>query len=123
MLTTISIKRTAGRARQELEKKRVDREFLKEIYRRYADVPDVELFVQRAEEMFPNLNCGLASVYLQHRLGEGEVVQGKYDQHDHTFLLLADGTTVDITADQYGGPKVYCGPLRQPWSLKEAAVS
>jgi len=52
-------------------------------------------------------------------VAEGEIVQGKYQNENHTFLMLEDNQIVDITADQYGGPKVYVGDLKLPWSLEE----
>ena len=68
--------------------------------------------------MFPNLNCGLATVYLRKLFSDGRIVNGKYKDNNHTFLLLEDSVVVDITSDQYGGPKVYVGPLQSPWSLE-----
>ena len=68
--------------------------------------------------MFPNLNCGLATVYLRKLFSDGKIVNGKYQNKNHTFLLLEDSVVVDITSDQYGGPKVYVGLLQSPWSLE-----
>ncbi len=106
------------RIRNDFEAGTIDQELLLELYRDYADVGDTVRFVKKAKDIFPNGNCGLASLYLKEKLG-GEVVQGKYAKHNHTFLLIND-TVIDITADQFGGPKVYVGPLQSPWSFRES---
>ncbi len=100
--------------RQEFEQRVVDKALLVELYRDYAQVPDTEDFVKRAVMLFPRLNCGLASLYMQHRFGTGVITQGKYGNERHTFLMLGD-LVADLTADQYGGPPVYLGPLQAPW--------
>ncbi len=105
----------AQKIRSDFEAGVIDQELLVELYKGYKDVGDTVQFVTKAREIFPNGNCGLASLYLKEKLG-GEVVQGKYGKHNHTFLFV-DGTVIDITADQFGGPKVYIGPLQFPWEL------
>jgi hypothetical protein len=93
----------------------MDRDLLVDLYHAYNPaVSDAERYVEVALEMFPLGNCGLATVLLQHYLG-GEIVNGSYDGRAHTFLLLY-GLVVDITADQFGGPEVYVGPLQAPWA-------
>ena len=114
-MTTLAIQKTIYHSRKEFEMGTVNQELLLGLYREYADVGDTLKFINKAKEIFPNGNCGLASLYLKEKLG-GEVVRGKYGEHDHTFLLV-DGTVIDITADQFGGPKIYIGPLQFPWSL------
>lgn len=104
-------------ARKEFEAGLIDQELLADLYAGYADVGNTPRFVTQARKLFPDGNCGLATLYLQKKLG-GKIVQGTYMKHNHTFLLV-DDSVVDITADQYGGPKVYIGPLRSPWSTKE----
>lgn len=118
MITATRLQAATETVRERFEATNLDGEFLAKLYGAYADVGDVKRFVDQALKMFPRLSCGIASVYLQHELGEGTIIQGKYGSHDHTFLRLDDGTIVDITADQYGGPKTYVGELRPPWSLK-----
>lgn len=86
------------------------------LYQDYNPIEDINLFIDRARVFFPRLNCGIASLVLRDALG-GKIVNGKYSRHNHTFLLLDDNTLVDITSDQYGGPKVYAGELKEPWSL------
>lgn len=116
MIITAGIKEIAEDIRQEFEFCRVDNGLLAKLYIKYSNVPDIEDFLKQARESFPKLNCGLATVYLRHRLGEGEIVNGKYGKENHSFLLLNGKTVIDITADQYGGPRVYCGPLKPPWA-------
>ncbi len=115
IMATVAIEKTIYQSRREFEMGTVNQELLLGLYRDYADVGDTLKFINKAKEIFPNGNCGLASLYLKENLG-GEVVQGKYGEHNHTFLLV-DETVIDITADQFGGPKVYVGPLRLPWSF------
>lgn len=117
MTTTINLQVAAAVAREKLEAGDLDRELLAKLYRKYADVGETRRFVARALTMFPRLSCGLASVYLRHCLGEGTIVRGRYGSHNHTFMLL-NNMIVDITADQYGGPRIYIGTIQPPWSLK-----
>jgi hypothetical protein len=109
--------KTVLEARRQFETGSINQGLLVELYRNYTNVGDTARFVSKAKDIFPNGNCGLASLYLRKKLG-GEIIQGKYGEYDHTFLV-ADKTVIDITADQFGGPEVYVGPLQPPWSLKE----
>jgi hypothetical protein len=112
-----NLKKIAMDARKMFESGLADKKELTELYLEYnKNVEDVDLFIKRAKDLFPELNCGLASVYLQKTLGGGEIINGKYKNKKHTFLLLGN-KILDITADQYGGPKTYIGPLKKPWSL------
>ena len=106
-----------SKVRKDFEQKRVPKSVLIELYSKYTPEVDATRFVEEAEKIFPKLSCGLTSVYLKHILGEGEVVQGTYEKHKHTFLKVSHGLIVDITADQYGGPRVYVGRIQEPWSL------
>lgn len=90
---------------------------LMDLYCQYSPIQDLCVFFSRAKHLFPRLNCGISSVYLKHRLGIGEIIRGAYQGQGHTFLLLDGKTVVDITADQFGGPPVYVGPLCFPWDL------
>ena len=105
----------AGKIRREFEERMIPRDVLVSLYSAYNPKVDVDLFVDEAEKIFPKLNCGLTSVYLQSILG-GEIMRGKFENNNHTFLLLHD-FVVDITADQYGGEKVHVGSLKYPWSM------
>jgi hypothetical protein len=108
----------AAAARSALESGSVSREVLSRLYTGYNPDVAIDSFLDKAAELFPSLNCGLASVYLQHVLDQGSVVRGRYGSQLHTFLVI-DDTVVDITADQYGGPRVYVGPLRAPWAVRK----
>lgn len=87
-------------------------------YSAYAPDIDVDLFLSRARALFPALNCGLCSTYLGAVLGCGTVRRGKYDAEDHTVLAVGS-LIVDITADQFGGPRVYVGPPQFPWRFAD----
>jgi hypothetical protein len=102
------------RTRTDFDQKNVNIRDLSRLYQAFNPVPNIDMFVLEALKMFPELNCGLATVYLQSKLG-GEIIKGKYQERYHTFLMLGD-QIVDITADQYGGPRIYVGPLQAPWS-------
>ena len=104
--------------RRDFEANNIDRTTLCKLYSSYASIEDIDLFLLRASQIFPSMNCGVASVLLHDRLKAGKVVYGKYKHHCHSFLLLEDETVIDITADQYGGPPIYVGALIAPWSLK-----
>lgn len=103
-------------ARASFESATIPNSELEHLYSSYAEIDDVASFISRSKSLFPALNCGLASVYLKYKLGRGLIVQGTYDGHSHTFLVYDHDTIIDITADQYGGPAVYVGPLCSPWS-------
>ena len=105
------------KVREDFERKQIPKGKLAELYAKYNPTVDAPLFVGEAEKIFPRLNCGLASVYLQEVLGCGKIVCGTFQNYNHTFLQLPDGKIVDITAGQYGGPSVYVGSLVPPWPL------
>ncbi len=112
----MDVEKVAHNTRKKFESGNLDIELLNKLYQNYNPLKDVYGFIQMSLDIFPRLNCGLASVYLKHALKSGEVVNGKYGDHNHTFLL-ADNKIIDITSDQYGGPKVYFGPITAPWSM------
>lgn len=118
----------ANQARADFEEKQISRDLLARLYLAYKPeviTPErgITDFLDAAEASFPRDNCGLASVYLKHQLGAGEVVTGEYDRKLHSFLLVSglvtiENLVVDITADQFqGGPPVYAGALEYPWEL------
>jgi len=115
MIKLNEIRREALEARERFESGEIDKNKLARLYQGYNPISDTKTFVRRSRRFFPNLNCGLASLYLKDNLHAGEVIRGKYNGENHTFLLIDDEVVVDITADQYGGPKVYVGHLRKPW--------
>ncbi len=112
------IRTIAEKVREEFEKRRVSDDLIKRLYIEYNPIPNVESFLKQAKNLFPILNCGIASVYLKRRIKDSKIVQGKYKDNNHTFLITEENLIVDITSDQYGGPKVYVGPIKIPWSLR-----
>lgn len=117
MIMSLNVEQIASKARADFEAWRINEDELKKLYQQYNPISDVDSFMNSAKEMFPNLNCGLATVYLRKLFSKGRIVNGKFEKNNHTFLLLDDSLVVDITSDQYGGPKIYVGPLQSPWSL------
>lgn len=107
----------AREVRMKLQNKEVSNSLLESLYQSYNPIEDVSSFVQKALRIFPALNCGLASIYMHHIYPESIIIQGFYGNERHTFLAVQDNIILDITADQFGGPKVYVGPLRHPWQL------
>jgi hypothetical protein len=106
--------------------------------------------VENALRGFPVSACETATAELRHRVGRGEIIVGSYGQDDgghydheqeryvdgyfeygarpHTFLgmgstALAPSTIMDITADQFGGPKVYVGNWCNPYSETGGSLS
>ncbi|HSW37746.1 MAG TPA: hypothetical protein VLG37_05280 [Candidatus Saccharimonadales bacterium] len=107
----------AEQARRLFEQRLAPTELLRDLYLSYNPSVEIDSFLERAARLFPRLNCGLTAVYLRHQLRMGEVRRGSYDGTRHTFVELG-GLAIDITADQFGGPPVYVGPVRSPWSLE-----
>ncbi len=116
MIQTVEgIKVIAFEAREAFEKQTIARPLLRSLYLEYdPNVRDIDGYLDFAEKIFPEGNCGLAAVYLKHLLGGGEILRGEYIIQPHEFLELG-GVAVDITVDQFGGPEVYVGPLVPPW--------
>lgn len=112
--TTIRYRNIADQARKDFENNFVEQKLLKKLYCKYNNIKNIDVFMKRAGRIFPRLNCGVASVYLQYLLKKGTIINGKYGEENHTFLSV-DNIIIDITADQYGGPKVYVGPVKGSW--------
>lgn len=112
---TPAVPSIAAVVRREFEQASVDKALLVRLYASYADVGDTESFVDAALKSFPRGNCGLASLYLQHKLG-GQVRRLIYAGHRHSVLFTGPDEIVDITADQFGGPPIYLGPFKPPWT-------
>lgn len=110
------IEAIAIKIRKEFRNFRIDEKELKRIYQDYNTLGNPDLFLSSSKQIFPNLNCGLTTVYLRNLLG-GEIINGKYKDNNHTFLILRKKIIIDITADQYKGPEVYVGPIRKPWAI------
>jgi len=107
----------AREVRKSFEKREIPQEKLERVYFHYNSLKDIKTFIERALRLFPRGNCGLASVYLQQFLPSAEVIRGNYGLESHTFLLLDETVVIDITADQFGGPEVYVGLLKEPWRI------
>lgn len=116
--TMKEIENTVIRVRAHFTKKELDYPVLTTLYQKYNPQENIELFITRSKELFPFLNCGLASLYLQHIFGKGSIINGSYKGYKHTFLLLSKNLIVDITADQFGGPPYYIGSIIEPWDLQ-----
>lgn len=109
------IKLVAEQARKDFEDRRIERALLKDLYLAYnPEITNIDRFLTLAEELFPDLNCGLAMAYLKHQLKCGEIHHGRFDRQPHTYLRIGS-MIVDITADQFGGPPIYAGPAEYPW--------
>lgn len=111
---------TARETRLAFERNAFDIELARTAYGAYAPGIDLDLFLSRARALFPALNCGLCSTYLGAVLGCGVVRRGRYGDAGHTVLMVGD-LIVDITADQFGGPRVYVGALQRPWRFDAAS--
>lgn len=106
---------TAKNIRRRFERGEIDKKHLAKLYMDYNSLKNIRLFINRAQIIFPKLNCGLATISLKNLLGQGKIINGRYKGSNHTFLLIDKKIVVDITADQFGGPKVYVGLLQSPW--------
>ena len=107
-------------AREGFERQTLDRDVLWLRYCRWnpsAYDEDKDFFLDLAAQSFPVGNCGLASAYLWEEvsIGDGQPKSVFYRGEGHT-VLLGRIAMVDITADQFGGPRVYIGPMVSPWS-------
>lgn len=112
------IKLIAENTRKIFENKKIDKSILKELYLKYNPLDNIDSFIEEAINIYPKLNCGLASLYLNSIIKNGEIINGKYKDENHTFLLINKRIVVDITSDQYGDQKVYVGKLIKPYALK-----
>ncbi len=117
----LQIGEIAAEVREEFEQGTVNLSILTSLYSKHTFVENMNLFLSRARVMFPMGNCGLTSVYLQSVLG-GDVRRGWYKTLPHTFLLLDERLVVDITSDQFGGPKVYVGYFGCPYSIAKEKI-
>jgi hypothetical protein len=117
MVAVGELQKFAEQARRDFEAGSIARPLLRKLYSAYnPQIGELDVFLDGASNLFPQGNCGLASVYLKEITGEGEVVQGKYGSEPHTFLVI-NGQVIDITADQFDGPAVYVGNLAEPWNV------
>ncbi|HVV67264.1 MAG TPA: hypothetical protein VHB72_04330 [Candidatus Saccharimonadales bacterium] len=111
--------RVAKEVREGFEQRSFDPEV---VWARYCSwVPDARhwdrgKFLDLANTSFPLGCCGLASAFLSKEVdvGYGQPEHIYYKSYPHT-VLLGDIAMVDITADQFGGPRIYVGPMVDPW--------
>lgn len=108
-------KQVLSQVRYLFEQRRIDPALLVQLYMTYNPLAHIEDFIHQSQLLFPKLNCGIASLYLQYVCAEGTLTKGAYRQHPHTFLMFDKGIIADITADQFGGPRIYLGHLKSPW--------
>ena len=89
----------------------------------------IKRIVATAKSYFPKGCCGMASCCLADLIPKSKIVHGHYKKtkrwflfwnkttlEPHTWVMVND-KLIDITADQFGGPKIYIGPLLSPWML------
>ena len=60
---SLNIEPFASKARADFEARRIDYSELKRLYQQYNPLDDIDSFITKAKEVFPRLNCGLATVY------------------------------------------------------------
>lgn len=120
-MVTMDLISFAEETRKQFELGLVSKELLKYLYGSFNPKSNPDEFIPRALEIFPKLNCGISCLYLQHLLQKGIMINGSFGHYSHCFLVV-DDQVMDITADQYGGPRVYVGPLKKPWSTRPAKV-
>lgn len=84
----LKIKQIACKAREDFETQIIGETELKQLYQQYNPIDDIDSFMRKAREMFPCLNCGLATVYLKKFFPDGKIVNGKYGRNNHAFLLI-----------------------------------
>ena len=111
------IKTIAESIRAEFENGTIPLNLVKSLYQSYNPLENIDIFFDEARKLFPKGSCGIASVYLNAQIKGSRIIRGRYNEKKHTFLLV-NNNIVDITADQYGGPKVYIGPIVSPWNLE-----
>src|SRR3989344_5019206 len=109
------IKEIVEKVRNDFEQQNIDYNLLGRLYNEYEPMKGLDSFINTSRKIFPHLNCGLTTVYLKSILKQGEIVNGKYENQNHTFLKIED-LIIDITADQFNGSKVYVGKMKKPWS-------
>jgi hypothetical protein len=113
----------AGEARSAFESGQVTVDMLIGLYsnienRRVQDLGRLAVEIDYLLPYFPYQNCEYASVYLGSQVGQGQMLCGYYDFRPHKVWdvgPVVGETIMDITADQFGGPPIYIGPLVLPW--------
>lgn len=129
MIDHAQLHQQATAARLEWEMRAVDWDKLQELYRKWVEefgnvghqialsLVGLPRMIANAQSTFPKGCCGMASCLLASRIPNAQLVHGLYEcpqQEPHTWVMV-DDLVLDITADQFGGPPVYIGPLEKPW--------
>ncbi len=107
----------AQESRRIFERKEVDLTHLTELYMRFFRKKNAEDMISFSIEMFPNTCCYVATLFLKEQLKGSRYISGGYKRFNHDFLEYR-GRILDITADQFGGPRIYVGPLVLPWRAR-----
>ena len=120
MGTIEKVRGAALQARSDFEKCIVSKDLMRELS--ISSDPALQHVFDRyfddTIQKFPRGNCRLAAIYLKHLAGFGHVAEGTYGGNYHRFWAGEEGELIaDITADQFGGPKVYVGRVVAPWSI------
>lgn len=118
------LREIAEDCRRKFDQKQVDPDFLRTLYGLYVpERSQVHAWsISAILPHFPRHSCTIASAYLLHATGDGELRKVRLAGNGHTVVHFGylDGpepTIGDITGDQYVGPPVYVGPLIEPWSV------
>lgn len=79
---------------------------------------EVDKLMETAKRLFPTGCCGLASCLVAAEIPDAKVVTGAYvhdgEERPHTWVEY-ESMVVDVTADQFGGPRVYVGEKTSEW--------
>ena len=129
----------AIQARRDFDNKSVDVQYLKSLVEKHLPYiaenykDGLTQWIEQSVANFPIDCCEIGAAVLLDRVGEGEIAHGRYEREpigphnirkSHTFWTQAEtpGKTAlmaDITADQYGGPPIFVGSLKRPWTLPD----
>lgn len=64
--------------------------------------------------------CAPLQAYLSMCGVETALVEAHFEECNHVWLQLPDGRILDPTADQFGFPRVYIGPVPRQYATREA---
>ena len=62
------LKILAEKTREKFEKNEIPQDLIKKLYLKYNPISNVNNFLKQAKDLFPNLNCGIASLYLKQKI-------------------------------------------------------
>lgn len=129
----------AIQARKEFEDKSVKVQYLKSLVETHlAYIADnykdgLTQWIEQSVANFPANCCELGAAVLLDRIGEGIIAHGRYEHEpigphnirkSHTFWVQLESVgeirlMADTTADQYGGPPIYVGTIKHPWTIPD----